>query len=677
MKIKMEKKEPEFNTKDLHFEFDLAKTDYQIDALQNELLMTYLRADPRFRRAFSRNYTNIFLKFLQDKARLKEPVHISTIGQVRCLLKGSKILMANGEWENIENVKIGDEILSPQKEGKNIFSKIVGISQYISKENYGLYEKNTNKKLYECSANHIIPTFFRGSLRIDKKNPNSKRISNWYYGKKTAKEMFNRKNKDYLLISSFPILKFKNRKNCKIDPYVLGFYLGDGHYTTSLGITTQDIKIIEKISKVYKYMNVNYKKGGNAKTYLFSKNSKFSKLLQKYNLRFMRSKNKFIPKEALLSNINYRRKLLAGLIDSDGTLSKDCAYSITSKSKQLADDILFLIKSIGGYGHICKISKMIKSINFKGNYFRISFYLGKEIKKIPIIKHNKIRINNRPYWKNSPNRISFKLKKIKSKLVYGIEIDSPSKWFITDNFIITHNSGKSYSMISLASFLMACYGKKFTIEYICANAFEFLEKLRTMPQEKLSNSCFLIDEEKQTIFGVGSMAKKMKLTDVQNIIAINNISTIMLNPHSWANKEALYGLRIFGRCFNTKTCRMMLYNLQEKGKGGELPMGCIYLPIFTTFLPKDYAEELEKQYMEKKMNWVRGEMRGEGDVLYEIKKKSAESFIRDKKYLEIIKMNEKLAYISFKLGSEWTKGECNEIFQLTKLLQQGILDTEN
>lgn len=235
-------------------------------------------------------------------------------------------------------------------------------------------------------------------------------------------------------------------------------------------------------------------------------------------------------------------------------------------------------------------------------------------------------------------------------------------------------SGKSFSCISICAFHMACYNKLFTIDYICGNAFEFLEKLKTMPEKKLKNSIFLIDEEKQSIFGVGSIAKKMKLTDVQNIIAINNISTIMINPVSWANKDANYGLRTFGRCFNTKTVRMMLYNLTEKGRGGELPLGCIYLPIFTVFLPKDYADKLEKEYLAKKQEWVDGEMRGEGDVLAEIKKKSAENFLRDKKFLELFKKRDRITYITQKLGSEWTKSEIDEIESITNLYKEGILE---
>jgi len=234
-------------------------------------------------------------------------------------------------------------------------------------------------------------------------------------------------------------------------------------------------------------------------------------------------------------------------------------------------------------------------------------------------------------------------------------------------------SGKSYIAITICSFQMACYKRLFSTDYICGNAFEFLEKLKIMPEKSLKNSIFLIDEEKQTIFGVGSIAKKIKLTDVQNIIAINNISTISINPTSWANKEANYGLRTFGRCFDTKTCRLMLYNLSEKGRGGELPMGNLYLPIFTKFLPKEYANSIEKSYLAKKQEWVEGEMRGEGDVLYEIKKKTAESILRDKKFLAIKTKRDRITYISMKMGSEWTKGECEEIESIAKLIREGTL----
>ncbi len=116
----------------------------------------------------------------------------------------------------------------------------------------------------------------------------------------------------------------------------------------------------------------------------------------------------------------------------------------------------------------------------------------------------------------------------------------------------------------------------------------------------------------------------------------------------------------------------MLYNLQGGGKSGETPMGMIYLPIFNKLLPKKDADELNKAYLESKQKWVDQEMRGEGDVLVEIKKRTAQNFMNDEAFLSLTKKNEKLTYITTKLGSEFTTKECGEILNMTELLKKGI-----
>lgn len=235
-------------------------------------------------------------------------------------------------------------------------------------------------------------------------------------------------------------------------------------------------------------------------------------------------------------------------------------------------------------------------------------------------------------------------------------------------------SGKSTGMISVASLIMALYGKMLTTEYICGNVTEFIEKLKIMPEDKLRNSCFVIDEEKKAVFGMGSTARKMKVMDIQNIIAINNISTIMITPMSWANENAFYGLKAFGRCFKTGTIRFMLYNLQNSGGLG-LPLGMVYLPRFEKFLPKVYAEILAKEYLAKKNEWVMKEMRGQGhDDASVMKQKVASQFLKDNNFLALTKRNDRIVYISMKLGNEWTKSEMEEMNNIIKLMQMGAIE---
>jgi hypothetical protein len=234
-------------------------------------------------------------------------------------------------------------------------------------------------------------------------------------------------------------------------------------------------------------------------------------------------------------------------------------------------------------------------------------------------------------------------------------------------------SGKSYCAISLAFLINYFYGRIMDGRYICANNMAYLEKLQEMEEADLNNSAFVLDESKGQ-FGIGSTAKKSRMTDVQNIIAKFNITTISLCPTKFSNSEgSVYGLRTMGRDFTQKVNRFMLYNLQEGEKGGIRPTSMIYIPIFTKLLPKHIAEPLEKEYNEKKDKWVIEETRGRGDALYVIKEKTARYFSKDEKYLQLKKKDEKIAYISMKLGSDWTVGEVKEIYNLTNLMIQNLM----
>jgi len=68
---------------DINFEYDLKSAYFELDVLQEELLKFYVRADKKFRRAYYINYTSQFFQFLKDKAKLKEPIHLSISGNIR------------------------------------------------------------------------------------------------------------------------------------------------------------------------------------------------------------------------------------------------------------------------------------------------------------------------------------------------------------------------------------------------------------------------------------------------------------------------------------------------------------------------------------------------------------------------------------------------------------------
>jgi hypothetical protein len=81
----------------------------------------------------------------------------SFTGPHRCQAAGDKVRMANDIWKNIEDIQIGDVVLSPQLGGPIIKSKVLAVSDHIDKT-YNVMDEDGNWR-YTCSKDHPIPTF--------------------------------------------------------------------------------------------------------------------------------------------------------------------------------------------------------------------------------------------------------------------------------------------------------------------------------------------------------------------------------------------------------------------------------------------------------------------------------------------------------------------------------------
>lgn len=440
------------------------------------------------------------------------------IGGNGCQPKDSKVLMANGEWKNIQDIKIGDYVLSPQQDKTNVFSKVINITSWHSNENYDVTQLlKKQKKLYTCSHNHLIPIVYTKSLR---KTINNKRVivgSEIIFKNKNPKEIMKcsklKKRFQNQGFTSFKIDNFYNRSNCEIDAYSLGVFLGDGMFyskrttkrlNNSLNITSQDKNILDEVTKHYPLLNVVDQKNNKSKSYVFSLKGNFAKVLTKYNLKGVCSGTKFIPKSALHSDFNYRLKLLAGLIDTDGYYSKS-SYSIVSKSKQLVKDIEFLVYSLGGRASINCVRKKCYNNGKIGKYYCISFYLGKL--KIPVVLDYKKKKSNCFY--RASNFVAIDIKKSKPKKVYGFTLDSNSQWYVTDNFMVTHNSGKTFADLTRCEIMGVdehdSYGKLFDPDHLENHVFfdrqdmqNKIAELEKLPSFKTRGYQLMLDEAQMT-----------------------------------------------------------------------------------------------------------------------------------------------------------------------------------
>lgn len=236
-----------------------------------------------------------------------------------------------------------------------------------------------------------------------------------------------------------------------LDPYLLGVLLGDGGFTgSSVSLSTDDF-IIQKISNtlpdgVFVSKDAGPKKGTCTYVRLVSqpgKRNNLVRILQDLNLYGKRSWEKSIPKEYLDASHEQRLSLVQGLLDTDGHAGVNGHIEFSSSSKQLAEDVQYLIRSLGG---MCFIKIKIPLFMYKGEYrtgrtsysLRIRFPHPSELFTLPR-KRDRLLCNNQ-YSERLKLRVISVTPLPRKEECTCIAIDHPDKLYVTKDFIVTHNT---------------------------------------------------------------------------------------------------------------------------------------------------------------------------------------------------------------------------------------------
>jgi GTPase len=235
-------------------------------------------------------------------------------------------------------------------------------------------------------------------------------------------------------------------KELPIDPYMIGYWLGDGTSTDS-EITTQDsttVKYFKTNLEKYKcYLQYRNNKGTNKYKYRINGNGTiggnfFLTTLKNLNL----INNKHIPDIYKYNSRENRLKLLAGLLDSDVSYSKRNIFEFTQSLEhgQLMDDIVYLCRSLGFacYKNKKNTSWTHKGVKKTGEAWRMNI-MGEDIENIPTLCPRK-KANKR---KSPKNVLVTAIDKItttnKEEKYYGFELDGNGRFLLGD-FSVTHNS---------------------------------------------------------------------------------------------------------------------------------------------------------------------------------------------------------------------------------------------
>lgn len=155
-------------------------------------------------------------------------------------------------------------------------------------------------------------------------------------------------------------------KSLPVEPYCFGVWLGDGtNRNNCITISKDDTIIAEIFNKYYPISTLYIHKVYGTYRYSFSN---LRQDLQKIDMCYSRKTCiKHIPDMYLTSSIEQRLQLLAGLLDTDGTLSKkEHRYHYSTTEKQLMEDFVSLVSTFGWRCSVTEYEPTLSSSGIQG-----------------------------------------------------------------------------------------------------------------------------------------------------------------------------------------------------------------------------------------------------------------------------------------------------------------------
>jgi hypothetical protein len=239
-----------------------------------------------------------------------------------------------------------------------------------------------------------------------------------------------------------------------LDPYFMGLLLGDGHFGNGTAhLSSADEEIIKSATDAAELVGAHVRHlgkydysfcgdGSHVGRYPKKLFSPVVDAIDTLGLKGKRSNSKFVPDCYLWNNASVRLAVLQGLLDTDaGVDRRTGAVTFTSVSTQLVEDVQFLVRSLGGVSNLQSTRKttyLYKEEKRQGqDALQLSIILPLGIEPFRL-ERKRILAEQRKARSLYRGITSVELEG--EMQVQCIAVEHESHLYVTDDFIVTHNT---------------------------------------------------------------------------------------------------------------------------------------------------------------------------------------------------------------------------------------------
>lgn len=343
-------------------------------------------------------------------------------------------------WTTMGDVQIGDLITTPSGET----ASVVGVFPQGVRPTYRV--TFSDGRTTEADEEHLWTVFsHRWPTKADKRGTRTITTTEL---QRYVEEAEKKRSAWYNIFVPVVVHPTTEDVDLPVDPYLLGCLLGDGSFVSrDVRFSNSDQQCVNRVNRLLREEcsqelvsydhSINYCVRGYG-----SHTNNIANALTTLGLIGCNSHTKFIPEVYKHASARQKLQLLQGLMDTDGTIGKTANVSYCSTSKILAHDVQYLIRSLGGKATLTHRTPTYthgggQCDGHEAYYLSIAYPTPADLFAIDRKKHQLLVPHTQ--YANAGLRV-VGVERIEDQPCQCIMIDHPDHLYITDDFVVTHNT---------------------------------------------------------------------------------------------------------------------------------------------------------------------------------------------------------------------------------------------